>query len=197
MLIYSLIIVLGGISIALLNIFFNPQFADKPWVYALLTLGLIITVILIDGLVAFLIRRLPEKWFKEEKGILKTTKFELKLYNFLHVSKWKEHVPELGSFTGFHKNKVANPFDSEYLARFILEARYGAVIHFASVPTSFLVLLLDVWMYTGPSSIWLTIALPVAVVNAILILLPAFVLKYNLPKLQRLYQVSLAKKKKD
>ena len=197
MLIYSLIIVLGGISIALLNIFFNPQFADKPWVYALLTLGLIITVILIDGLVAFLIRRLPEKWFKEEKGILKTTKFELKLYNFLHVSKWKEHVPELGSFTGFHKNKVTNPFDSEYLARFILEARYGAVIHFASVPTSFLVLLLDVWMYTGPSSIWLTIALPVAVVNAILILLPAFVLKYNLPKLQRLYQVSLAKKKKD
>ena len=197
MLIYSLIIVLGGISIALLNIFFNPQFADKPWVYALLTLGLIITVILIDGLVAFLIRRLPEKWFKEEKGILKTTKFELKLYNFLHVSKWKEHVPELGSFTGFHKNKVTNPFDSEYLARFILEARYGAVIHFASVPTSFLVLLLDVWMYTGPSNIWLTIALPVAVVNAILILLPAFVLKYNLPKLQRLYQVSLAKKKKD
>lgn len=197
MLIYSLIIVLGGISIALLNIFFNPQFADKPWVYALLTLGLIITVILIDGLVAFLIRRLPEKWFKEEKGILKTTKFELKLYNFLRVSKWKEHVPELGSFTGFHKNKVTNPFDSEYLARFILEARYGAVIHFASVPTSFLVLLLDVWMYTGPSSIWLTIALPVAVVNAILILLPAFVLKYNLPKLQRLYQVSLAKKKKD
>ena len=197
MLIYSLIIVLGGISIALLNIFFNPQFADKPWVYALLTLGLIITVILIDGLVAFLMRRLPEKWFKEEKGILKTTKFELKLYNFLHVSKWKEHVPELGSFTGFHKNKVTNPFDSEYLARFILEARYGAVIHFASVPTSFLVLLLDVWMYTGPSSIWLTIALPVAVVNAILILLPAFVLKYNLPKLQRLYQVSLAKKKKD
>lgn len=197
MLIYSLIIVLGGISIALLNIFFNPQFADKPWVYALLTLGLIIMVILIDGLVAFLIRRLPEKWFKEEKGILKTTKFELKLYNFLRVSKWKEHVPELGSFTGFHKNRVTNPFDSEYLARFILEARYGAVIHFASVPTSFLVLLLDVWMYTGPSSIWLTIALPVAVVNAILILLPAFVLKYNLPKLQRLYQVSLAKKKKD
>ncbi|MCR5692787.1 MAG: hypothetical protein K6G74_02300 [Bacilli bacterium] len=197
MLVYSLIIVLGGISIALLNIFFNPQFADKPWVYALLTLGLIIMVILIDGLVAFLVRRLPEKWFKEEKGILKTTKFELKLYNFLRVSKWKEHVPELGSFTGFHKNKVTNPFDSEYLARFILEARYGAVIHFASVPTSFLVLLLDVWMYTGPSSIWLTIALPVAVVNAILILLPAFVLKYNLPKLQRLYQVSLAKKKKD
>ena len=62
---------------------------------------------------AFLIRRLPEKWFKEEKGILKTTKFELKLYNFLHVSKWKEHVPELGSFTGFHKNKVTNPFDEE------------------------------------------------------------------------------------
>jgi hypothetical protein len=111
----------------------------------------------------------------------------MKFYNFIKVQKSKDYVPELGNFTGFHKNKVANPFDNEYIARFILEARYGIAIHFYSVPVSFLLILLDWKMYIGQSNIWLTIALPVAIINAILIVLPAFVLKHNLPRLLRIY----------
>ena len=187
MLLYSLIIIIGGIATTILNIFLNPQFQDKLWLYPLITLALIIISILIDGLVAFVIRRLPEKWFKEGKGFLKTSYAEMKFYHFIGVHKWKNFVPELGSFTGFHKNKVDKPFDNEYIGRFILEARYGVAIHLFSVPTSFLVLLLDIWMYTGPSNIWLTIALPVAVVNATLIVLPAFVLKFNLWRLVAIY----------
>ena len=108
----------------------------------------------------------------------------------------QEQLTELGSFTGFHKNQFANPFDNEYVSRFILEARYGVAIHLFSVPAAFLIILLDWKMYTGQSNIWLTICLPVAIVNAILIVLPAFILKYNLPTLVRIYNNNLEKEKR-
>ena len=163
----------------------------------LVSMAVVITLNwLIDGLVAFIIRRMPEKWFSKDKGIFKTGPREFKFYKFLKVNKWKEHVPELGSFTGFHKNQFANPFDNEYVSRFILEARYGVAIHLFSVPAAFLVILLDWKMYTGQSNIWLTICLPVGIINAILIVLPAFILKYNLPTLVRIYNNNLEKEKK-
>ena len=185
------------VVVATLNIFFNPLYQDKFWIYIVVTIALTIIAIAIDGLVAFIIRKMPERWFKEDKGIFKTSEREKKIYRFLRVNKWKEHVPELGNFTGFHKNKFANPFDNEYVGRFILEARYGVAIHLYSVPASFLLLLLDWKMYTGQSNIWLTIALPIAIVNAILIVLPAFILKYNLPTLVKIYNNNLRKQNKD
>ena len=122
----------------------------------------------------------------------------MKFYKFIGVPKWKDYVPELGNFTGFHKNKVVDPFDNEYIGRFILEARYGVAIHLWSVPFSFLVMLCDYNIYLGRmTNIWLTIGLPVAVVNAILIVLPAFILKYNLPKLVHLYERNKRKEATD
>lgn len=197
MVLYLIIIAIGVISVASLNIFLNPLYHDKWWLYIIFTLALTIIVILIDALVALVIRKLPEKWFQKDYWFTRTSEKELKFYTFLGVQKWKDYIPELGSFTGFHKNKVVNPFDNEYIARFILEARYGIAIHLMSVPTSFLIILLDWKMYLGQSNIWLTIALPIAVVNAVLIVLPAFILKYNLPRLLRIYNnnIELQKQK--
>lgn len=193
MLIYTIVILFFMTLVSVLNILFNPMYADKWWLYIILVVAFTVLVILLDGVVAFIIRKLPEKWFSQNKGIYKTAKWEMKFYNFLKVQKWKDHVPELGSFTGFHKNKVVDPFDNDYIARFILEARYGVAIHYFSAPASFLILLADYRLYTGQSNIWLTIALPVALVNVVLILLPAFILKYNLPKLVRIYDANLRK----
>lgn len=187
MVLYLIIIGIGVVITSLLNILFNPFYHDQWWLYIIFTVALTIIAILLDALVALIIRKMPEKYFQKDKGIFRTTEKEMKFYNFIKVQKWKDYVPELGSFTGFHKNKVANPFDNEYIARFILEARYGIAIHFYSVPVSFLLILLDWKMYIGQSNIWLTIALPVAIINAILIVLPAFVLKHNLPRLLRIY----------
>ena len=187
MVLYLIIIGVGVVITSLLNILFNPLYHDQWWLYIIFTVTLTIIAILLDALVALIIRKMPEKYFQKDKGIFRTTEKEMKFYNFIKVQKWKDYVPELGSFTGFHKNKVANPFDNEYIARFILEARYGIAIHFYSVPVSFLLILLDWKMYIGQSNIWLTIALPVAIINAILIVLPAFVLKHNLPRLLRIY----------
>ena len=99
-------------------------------------------------------------------------------------------------FTSFRKNKISNPNDPEYLKRYILEACYGVIIHYVSVPFSFLIMLCDYKMYSGNSIMFLTIALPVAIVNAVLILLPAFILKHNLPKLIRLYEFKSRQKDK-
>lgn len=198
MILYLVIIALGMVANATLNIFLNPLYHDKWWLYIIFTVGFVVLAIIVDALVAIIIRKMPEKWFQKDKGLFHTGERELKFYTALKVQKWKDFIPELGSFTGFHKNKVANPFDNEYIARFILEARYGVAIHFYSVPASFLIILADWKMYTGQSNLWLTIGLPVAIVNAILIVLPAFILKYNLPRLVRIYNnnIDLENRKK-
>ena len=192
MVLYSVVIIICSTLITVANMLFNPLYQDKAWAYVLFTIGYVVAAILLDGIVAFAIRKMPEKWFTKDKGIFRTSERELKFYEFLKVKKWKDHIPELGSFTGFHKNKLLNPFDNKYIWRFIIESRYGVAIHIYSVPASFLLLLLDWRMYSGESNIWLTIGLPVAIVNAILIVLPAFILKYNLPRLLRIFDKNAA-----
>ena len=187
--IFIILIMMGIISG--LNIAFNPMY--EWYIYLIAVVAYVIIVIIIDAIVATVIRKMPEKYFDYHKRVFNTTKSELKFYKLIGVKKWKEHVPELGMFTGFRKNKIANPKDPAYLSRYIIEACYGIIIHFWSVPASFLIMLFDFKMYTGNSNLWLCIAMPVAIVNAILIVLPAFILKYNLPKLVRLYEISIKK----
>lgn len=190
---YLIIIIIAMFIIALMNILFNNM---EPWyVYVLYTIILTIIVIIVDGIVAFIIRKMPNKWFDYHKKVFATSEREKKFLKAIKVKKWKEKVPELGMFTSFRKNKISEPNNPEYLSRYILEVCYGIIIHYASVPFSFVIMLCDYKMYNGQSIMYLTIALPVALVNAVLILLPAFVLKYNLPKLIRLFEFKNHQKK--
>ena len=188
MIFYSLVIIISSVAIYLLNFFLNPMNLEW-WVYLIWLIGFILAVFIIDALVATIIRKcMPEKWFSYKKRLFKTSDREIKFYKAIGVDKWKNHIPELGGFTNFHKNKVENPFDNEYISRFILEACYGIAIHLYSVPASFLILLLDFNMYTNGSILFLTMGLPVAIINSFLIVLPAFILKYNLPRLIRIHE---------
>ena len=181
--------------ISVLNIILNNT---EPWyVYILYTVVLTIMAVLIDGIVAWIIRSLPEKYFDYHKKVFTTSEKEKKFYKIIDVKRWKEKVLELGMFTSFRKNKISDPNNPEYLKRYILEACYGVIIHYISVPFGFLIMLCDYKMYSSNSNIFLTIGLPVALVNAVLILLPAFVLKYNLPKLIRLYEYKNKKVKEN
>ena len=183
---YPLIIIISMIIITVMNILFNNM---EPWyIYVIYTTALTIIVILVDGIVAWIIRNMPKKWFDYHHKMFITSEKEKKFYKIIKVKLWKEKVPELGMFTSFRKNKISDPNNPEYLKRYILEACYGVAIHYFSVPFGFLIMLCDYKMYSGSSILFLTIALPVALVNAVLILLPAFILKYNLPKLIRLYE---------
>ncbi len=193
---YLILIIGATLSIALVNILCNAY--GEPWWY-LLTASVLATiaVILVDGIVAIIIRRLPEKWFNYQNEKFDVSKRETKFYECIGIKKWKDLIPELGGFTDFHKNHVSEPNNPEYIERFLLEINYGYIIHILGVPFGFLIMLLDYKMYMGNGmTIGLSIALPVAVVNAILCLLPAFVLRYNYPRLKVMHKFAVRKAKK-
>jgi hypothetical protein len=183
---YIILIVGSTLLVGLINILFNA-FNEPWWVLLLSSIIATISVILVDAIVALIIRHLPSKWFSHEKKIFQVSKREIAFYNFLGIKKWKEKVPELGGFTSFHKNHVSDPNDTQYLERFLLEIDYGWMIHILSVPLGFLIVLLDYKMYMGNGmTIGLSIGLPIAFINGILNLMPAFILRYNFPRLKLL-----------
>ena len=195
MTLYIIIILISTVVIAVPNAIFRP--GGEPWyMYLIMTVAAVAASLLIDGIVAFVGRRLPKKWMDPNKKIFHTSEREIKFYEKIGVRKWKDKVPELGGFTSFHKNKLSDPWNNEYVERYMLEACYGVIIHLFSPFFGFLIVLLDYKMYTGWSWMWLTIMIPVAIVNAILIVMPAFILKYNLPKLKMLWDINMKNKKK-
>jgi len=195
MILYSIITVISLALIVTLNTIFNPAQSEYWWFYLVYSLAVAIIAFLLDALIAFVIRRMPAKWFSYKRHMFQASDKEMRFYKFIKVDAWKNYVPELGGFTSFHKDKVVDPNNNKYMERFILEACYGVSIHIWSVPASFLLLLLDYKMYAGSSMLWLTICLPIAVINAILVLLPAFILKYNLRRLTKIYELNLKKEK--
>lgn len=148
-----------------------------------------VAVIAVDGLVSTIVRRcLPNKWFTQDVNFFKVGKKECRIYEKLGVKKWKDKVIELGVFTSFRKNKIADPASNEYIGRYIMEANYGVMCHVACVIFGFSI------MFIYPLSYWLNFALPVAVVNTVLNILPIMILRYNLPKLHALYKFNERRK---
>ena len=139
----------------------------------------IVVVIFIDVLVATVCRLLPKKCADDSKKIYVVGAREKKFYEKLKIRLWKDKVPEIGHFTGFRKNKIADPKSLEYVERFLLEICYGELGHFFSVFFGFLILLLF-----PITDIWFAIAIPVAVINGIMNLPSLFILRYNSYKLK-------------
>lgn len=159
---------------------------------ALSTLLGTISVIAWDGIVALLIRRLPfpARWFAADSKSFFVGKRERSFYRKVGINVWKDYVPELGCFTGFHKSEFSSPNDPAYLARFLMESNYGVVIHLANALLGYLIVLLP-WC-SSP-----TIAYPIALVNMILSLLPVAVLRFNTAPLRNIYLRSLQKVSSD
>ncbi len=186
---YLIIILICSLIIYIPNAIANPAGINMPWVYYLLAVLIYIAAsVLVDGIVAFIIRRLPSKWMNPRKGMIVLRPWEEKLFRKIKVDKWKKFMPDLGAFTKFPKGQLSDPFNNDYIERYILEASYGAVIHYMSVPFSALILLLGL-IDRGNLATW-TVGVPVMVVNMVLILLPALALKYNLPRLVRIYDLN-------
>ena len=139
----------------------------------------VVIVILIDGLVATACRLLPAKCANHEKRIYTVSAKEKKFYEKLKIRKWKDKIPEIGHFTGFRKNKIADPKSVEYLDRFLLEACYGELGHFLSIFLGFLLLL-----FFPLTPLWWAISVPVAIINGLLNLPSLFILRYNSYKLE-------------
>lgn len=179
---YFVSIVGGAFLIALGNFISDGIYTFSAFValFLLVALGVIL-VIAIDGVLAFLIRRLPERWFAPDSSLFAVSEGERRIYRKTKINRWKKYVPELGCFTGFHKDRLRDPANSEYVGRFLMESHYGVVGHIAGALFGFLILLFSFFRT-------LTVALPIAIINCVLNLLPTMLLRYNTPALMRLYR---------
>lgn len=194
---YLIIIIICSIIIYVTNALTNPVGSDLPWVYYLIALAIFVAgSFIIDALVAIIGRKLPYKMVDPSKGMTKPHEKEIKFFKAIKVEKWKKFMPDLGRFTNFPKGNLMDPYNNEYIKRYIVEASYGIWIHYMSAPATLLLFFL---IFIDPSNvtIW-TVGLPVMIINMILIVLPAFSLKFNLARLIRIAEINdrlLAKKK--
>lgn len=131
----------------------------------------------LDGLIAILINKMPDRWFGIDNPLYYVSDTEKKLYNKLKVRRWKDKVWELGGLGGFSKKRIQAPNDTAYVEKFIIECNKGVLTHRLSYPIGFLAML------TVPGICAVSIALPVAIVNVFLNILPTLALRYNTPKL--------------
>lgn len=182
MLIYLLVIGFISLLIVIFTlIFVTPIYGFSIWYILLMIIFNIILVIIIDAIIAFTVNKLPKKWFNHKLKRFHIFKFERKLYEFLKIRKWKDHIPELGALANFRKNKVVDPNNNEYVEKFLEQCCYGEIVHLVSMFLGFLIIFfkLDYVFYFG---------IPVAIGNLILNYLPYMVLRYNRPKLEVLYK---------
>lgn len=181
MIIYSVIILITLIIVYLLNLLRGCT--DILYILKWTSIDILV-VFIIDAIIAFVIRRLPEKWFDYKYKAFKIFKWERKFYEAIKIKKWKDKIPELGQLTNFKKNKVREPKNSEYLLRYLMECVYGETIHFLSIILGFLILLINpkCCLYFG---------LPIAIANGIISYLSFAILRYNRPKLTILYNRSV------
>lgn len=131
----------------------------------------------LDGLIAIVINKIPDKMFSVNNPLYKVSETEKKFYKKLKVRNWKDKVWELGGLGGFSKRNLTSPDSPEYIEKFIVECNKGVLTHRLSYPIGFLPMLFI------PNVCAFSIALPVATVNLFLNILPTLALRYNTPKL--------------
>lgn len=163
--------------IFLLNGFFGSMGFAQSIIWCSVSL---VAVVAIDAAIAILTRLVPEKKINPFHKIFIPSDREREFYKKIGVRKWKDAIPETGKYLcNFAKDKVDDPNNNEYLIKFLRETCYAGVMHIISVFAGFFILFLP---YR------LTIALPIACVNALLQLPPFLVQRFNRPRLIFLYK---------
>ena len=167
-----------GVSIGIISAI-NIAFNTAPWYYVILaSIWCTLLQFAFDGGLALIINKMPDKWFGINNPFYHVTEREREIYKSLRVRSWKDNVWELGGLGGFSKKSLKEPNNPKYIEKFIIECNKGVLTHRLSYPIGFLAML------TLPNATALTIALPVAIVNLYLNILPTIALRYNTPMLK-------------
>lgn len=176
---YLSVIGMAMVIVSATNIFFNTA----TWYYVIIAVVLCTAAqFALDGLIAIIINKMPDKLFAVNNPLFDVSETEKKLYMKLRVRSWKDKVWELGGLGGFSKKSLVNPNSPEYIEKFIIECNKGVLTHRLSYLIGFLP------MAFIPNGCAYSIALPVAMVNLFLNILPTIVLRYNTPKLKTMLQ---------
>ena len=197
MILYLSIVFIAIAAISVLNIFLGSFAFDYSaiWIICAVVLS-VIAEIAIQGIIATIVKHMPNKWFAHDKKLFKISKKERNFYEKLKIRSWKDKVWELGALGGFRKNKIADPNNPEYLLQFVVESNKGVTDHVVGIVFGFLVI------FILPLKYALVIGFPVALVNMLLCTLPTMILRYNIPKLMVAYErarrtIELQKKKEE
>ncbi len=189
MIIYFIIISITLGYIALLNGLIGINLYTYDWFFVIkITLLNILVIFLIDAFLAFVIHKLPLRWFDHRKKCFHIFKWERKFYEKIKIKKWKDHIPELGTLVNFRKNKVLEPNNNIYVQKFLTECCYGEMIHFLSIIFGILII------FIAPKY-FLLLGFPVVVANALINYLSFAILRYTRPKLLQLYKRNCRKEK--
>lgn len=184
---YYLAVIFGGTGlIALLAALAGGVPAGKAVLAAVSTSA---AAFLADAVCALATRWcVPERKMNPFARVWKVHHFERRFYVKIGIRRWKDKIPETGGLlVGFSKSAVADRHDNTYLLKFLKETCYAELMHIISIPCGFLVLLLTLAWDSIPHFIaWF--GLPVAIVNAVLQLLPIFVQRYVRPFLLSAYR---------
>lgn len=157
----------------------NIAFDTAAW-YNVIILVVVCTALqfALDGIIAIVINKMPDSLFGADNPLYNVTNAEKNIYKKLKVRDWKDKVWELGGLGGFSKKNLTDPYSAEYIKKFIVECNKGVLTHRLSYPVGFLPMLFI------PNACAITVALPIALVNMFLNILPTLVLRYNTPKLR-------------
>lgn len=178
MILYLSIIILAMVIITISNVTFNIAiFSNSILILIASVVGAVIIEIIIDLILAGIVHSIKDNCFKEINPIFKVSKKECRFYEKIGIKRWKDKILELGVLGGFSKAKLVSNPDVEYINKFLMESYKGIIVHIANIIFGFLIMLIPPYKWS------LCIGLPVAIVNAILGILPIFVLRYNIPKL--------------
>ena len=184
---YFLSIFLWMVLMALLNIlvFWRTDILlgkEKWYVIVFLIIMDVVIIFIIDGLIAYVIHKLPKHWFNPERFIFRERIWEKRFYQIIKIKKWKDKIPEIGELTcDFSKGTIQDSNDLNYLLTFLQEMGYGEVIHNLSILLGFLIIAIPPFKYA------LYISLPVAIINGFYNLLSSLIQRYNRPKLFKYY----------
>ena len=172
---YLTVIGIAMLIIAVVNSVFNTA----AWYNVIIAVVLCTAAqFALDGLIAFIINKMPDKFFDVNNPLYNVSEAEKKLYKRLKVRNWKDKVWDLGGLGGFSKKNLVHPNSSAYIKKFIIECNKGVLTHRLSYPIGFLPMLFM------PNICAFSIAFPVALVNLFLNILPTVAMRYNTPKLQ-------------
>ncbi|NLC17049.1 MAG: hypothetical protein GX756_04140 [Clostridiales bacterium] len=180
---YLFIIFFSMALISVVNIFFTIN-AFGMTIFSVISTVFIASfiVFLIDAVVAFIIHKMPNKWFNPYKKIYHVFEFERNFYESIGIKKWKDRIPEMGQLCDFKKDKIVDINNNDYIFKFLEETCYAETLHLLSAFLGVAVILFFPIKY----AFWITG--PVAVVNFFLQILPVFIQRYTRPKLMKIYE---------
>ena len=190
--VFGAVALIAGLNIGFGSFDFNHS---ALWVICAVVLSTIVEIA-IQGIIATIVKHLPNKWFAHDRKLFKISKKERGFYEKLKIRAGKDKVWELGGLGGFRKNKIADKNDPEYLLKFVVESNKGIVDHVVGIFLGFLV------VFMLPLKYALVIGVPVAFVNVVLCTMPTMILRYNIPKIMVAYErakrtLALEAKKKE